>query len=318
LLAEALTALVETGWAAGWLLSGGMSGGKASLPTFVLIVLVLGGRALLRGAVSWACQDRPAFPTPQIWLGGLVPVGLACLLWPLLRPESDDGLWAWGLWLVLEVSGSWLWPHWMGGGEGPESLPEEVLDARLSHLMTECGLPACRVRIAEGMTGANGRFTGLPGGRRIVLSPDLLDALTPEEVLAVAAHEAAHCRLHHEEKWLAARALLALILCLSLPLLMGARMQAVSGLDPLGLWIACWLLLPLLGFWLRPGVAAVRRRWEYDADAFAARYAGALALCSALARLDEVNGVPPHSARGFALFHGFHPTTAHRLTRLGG
>ena len=67
-----------------------------------------------------------------------------------------------------------------------------------------------------------------------------------------------------------------------------------------GLALAAWLIRPL--------TAALRRRWEFEADAFAAAQVGAEAMAAALERLNDINGPPISSP--------FHPALEDRLRRL--
>jgi STE24 endopeptidase len=74
--------------------------------------------------------------------------------------------------------------------------------------------------------------------------------------------------------------------------------------------------LPVFTFVLAPLSAAYSRRHEFEADAFAAEHASALALVAALIKLYEDNAAtltpdPIHSA-----FYDSHPPAAVRVARL--
>jgi len=70
-------------------------------------------------------------------------------------------------------------------------------------------------------------------------------------------------------------------------------------------------------FWLKPIFNALLRRFEYEADAYAAAITGSPAwLKQALLRLAEKNltNLWPHPA--YSLYHYSHPPLAERLERL--
>ena len=77
------------------------------------------------------------------------------------------------------------------------------------------------------------------------------------------------------------------------------------------------LVMPVFTFLLQPVFAAVSRRHEFEADAFAARHARAQDLVSALVKLYKDNAStltpdPVHSA-----FYDSHPPASQRIGRLG-
>ena len=165
----------------------------------------------------------------------------------------------------------------------------------------------------------NGAVIGLlPRFRYIVLTDSLLESLTEPEVEAVAAHEVAHVRKHHMI-WLA-------LAVLGSALLFGEGAALV--LDRLG-----WDNDPIA--WTSAGVALVAvvvvlglvsRRFEWQADAFAARHlsedasgliteSGAQAMSSALGRVARLNGMPE---KRFTWRHGSIDTRRRRLRALVG
>jgi STE24 endopeptidase len=84
-----------------------------------------------------------------------------------------------------------------------------------------------------------------------------------------------------------------------------------------GVALALFMLaLPVFTFVLAPLSAAYSRRHEFEADAFAAEHASALALVAALIKLYEDNAAtltpdPIHSA-----FYDSHPPAVARVARL--
>ncbi len=314
---------------AGLLAGGGLAALDRLCPGLPAAALALLARAaVIRGTASAAARLATLRPRPWGWrglwrgglgllLGGAAEGGLLAV-YALLLPGHWLG--AWALRGGSDLARHWLLPAlslpWPGGGGGPaeRDLPEGALAGRLRALLAGCGLDGCRLRVAEGrgVPGQlNARFVGLRGARRIVLSPTLVEGLEPGEVAAVVAHEAGHCRLRHLEKWLALRLVLGLAAFAALPW----GIPAVGLSEPASL-AALWLLAEPALFFLRPLPAALRRRWELEADGFAASQVGAAAMLAALAKIDRGNKAPPDADPLYVAFCAFHPTPRERAARL--
>lgn len=165
----------------------------------------------------------------------------------------------------------------------------------------------------------NGAVIGLtPWLRYIVLTDALLDHLPEPEVEAVAAHEIAHVRKRHMI-WLA-------LAVLGSAMLLGEAATIAARWWSLGDLTATWVgaLGTLAGVLVVLGL--VSRRFEWQADAFAARHlsgpAGpvitheaATAMSDALARVSALNGMPQDR---FTWRHGSITTRRQRLGELVG
>ncbi len=157
----------------------------------------------------------------------------------------------------------------------------------------------------------------IPRLRYIVLTDALLDHLPEREVEAVAAHEVAHVR-HHHMVWLAVSVLASAMLA-------GWAVSAGSRSAGLGFAVETWGggVVILAGVLLTLG--AVSRRFEWQADAFAARHLSrggavvtdeaASAMSDALARVSGLNGIPESK---FTWRHGSIASRRRRLESLRG
>jgi Zn-dependent protease with chaperone function len=164
----------------------------------------------------------------------------------------------------------------------------------------------------------NGAVIGLtPWLRYIVLTDSLLDHLPEREVEAVAAHEVAHVRKRHM-LWLA-------VAVLGSAMLLGETAELIARAIGLGPASSAWAVgaVSLAGVLMVLGL--VSRRFEWQADAFAARHLtgttpvvtheAAEAMSSALARVSRLNGMPE---RRFTWRHGSIAARRTRLERLIG
>jgi len=199
-------------------------------------------------------------------------------------------------------------------------LAEGSLRARLLALAERTRFRARSIQVMDGSKRSrhsNAFFTGLGRFRKIVLFDTLIAQLTEPELEAVLAHEIGHYKLRHIVKLLAGSALgsLAGFYALALLAKQGWFCQAF-GFEPGDVTPALLLFGLLAGvvtFWLAPLLHAWSRRYEYQADAFAARTLGdALPLVTALRKLNGKNlsNLTPHPF--YSGFYYSHPALLER------
>lgn len=321
LAAQAVGVGAEAGLLA-WLLPGGglvaLGSWFGGLPAALIALFLRAGLwhaiGLYNAIAADARAGKAVVPKMGPYAAGLVLRGLvAALLLGVLPPLlPDHWILAWGVWSLVELGRGWIAPMLVPLLDDGRPLADVPLSRRLRLLLDDCGLGDCRL-LEVGGGGANARFAGLPGARSVVLTRPLLAALPSEQVAAVVAHEAGHCRHRHLEIWLLAKLALALAVFAALP-----HLLALTAWPPVLALAALWLAASCGGYFLRPLPAAARRHWEFQADAFAARHVGAVAMAAALAELDGVNGAPPTADPVHAAFTAFHPSLSQRAARLAG
>ncbi len=186
-----------------------------------------------------------------------------------------------------------------------------------------------RVRSIQVMDGSkrsrhsNAFFTSFGRFRKIVLFDTLLEQLNESELAAVLAHEIGHDKKGHIPKLLGWSAAGQLVGFGALAWLARAEwFSAAFGL-PGGNLAAGLLLFGLLAgtvtYWLTPLANYWSRRFEYEADAFAAQTMGGTdSLLAALRKLNEKNlsNLTPHPL--YSGFYYSHPTLLERERALGG
>jgi len=87
--------------------------------------------------------------------------------------------------------------------------------------------------------------------------------------------------------------------------------------DNAATWLAAgYLLLPALAWPLKPWLAAHLRRYEFEADAYAAQHTDADALASALQKLMVHNAAAAGSDPMYTAFYASHPPLNQRLQAL--
>lgn len=199
-------------------------------------------------------------------------------------------------------------------------LPEGSLRDRLFRLAQHAGFHARDIFVMDGSKRSrhsNAFFTGVGRFRRIVLFDTLIEQLTEPELEAVLAHEVGHYRRRHVLKILAVSAAGTLV---------GFRVVAwLADLPPFaqafgfaaGEATPTLLLAALLGgtvsFWLTPLWNLFSRRYEFEADRFAAQALGdPEPMVRALRKLDRENLSNPAPHPFYSAFYYSHPTSPER------
>jgi len=199
-------------------------------------------------------------------------------------------------------------------------LPDGDLRDRLFALAGRTGFHARSIQVMDGSKRSrhsNAFFTGFGRFRKIVLFDTLVQQLTGPELEAVLAHEIGHFKKRHIAKLLvfSAAGSLAGFYVLSV-LVRQPWFFRAFGFEP-GPIAPALLLFGLLAgtiaFWLSPLIHAWSRRYEYQADRFAAQVMnGAESLTGALRKLNEKNlsNLTPHPL--YSAFYYSHPTLLER------
>jgi STE24 endopeptidase len=231
-------------------------------------------------------------------------------------------LWAWAALLVFQMIMAVLAPVLILPLFNKfTALPEGSLRDRLLKLAEKTRFRARSIQVMDGSKRSrhsNAFFTGFGQFRKIVLFDTLIQQLAEPELEAVLAHEIGHCKKKHIPKMLAMSALASLIgfYCLSL-FAKQDWFYGAFGFAPGGNIAPALLLFSLLSglvtFWFSPVTHWWSRRYEYQADAFAAEAMDEpRSLLGALRKLNEKNlsNLTPHPI--YSSFYYSHPTLLER------
>jgi STE24 endopeptidase len=205
-------------------------------------------------------------------------------------------------------------------------LPEGTLRERLLKLAERTRFRARSIQVMDGSKRSrhsNAFFTGFGGFRKIVLFDTLILQLAELELEAVLAHEIGHFKKKHIPKTLLASALGSLAAFWLIALLAQQDWFYRSfGFDP-GSIVPALLLFGLVSgvitFWFSPLAHWWSRRYEYQADAYAAEVMNEPgSLIGALRKLNEKNlsNLTPHPL--YSRFYYSHPTLLERERALAG
>jgi len=176
---------------------------------------------------------------------------------------------------------------------------------------------------------ANAYFTGLGSKKRIVLYDTLINDLETDEIVAVLAHEVGHYKHRHTLYnillGVAQTGLMLFVMSLFIApgSEIGLNLNQVVAVNPNLLQAKFYL--GILGFGIIYGPVStilsvlmnlLSRKFEYQADAFAAQYASAESLKTALIKLSKNSrsNLNPHPL--YVMVHYSHPTLLQRFKAL--
>ena len=263
-------------------------------------------------------------------VGAAIGLPLAALvLWIMGAAGPWWWLWAWVAWTAFQLLMLLLYPTVIAPLFNKFSpLPDASLAERVSALMARCGFRAKGLFVMDGSkrsAHSNAYFTGLGSAKRVVFFDTLLTRLSPAEVEAVLAHELGHFKLKHVPK----RMLMMFAASLAALALLGWLAQQQWFYTGLGVTpniggvpndaLALLLLtfsLPAFGFLVTPFAAALSRKHEFEADAYASAQASGQDLANALVKLHEDNAGTLTPDPLYARFYYSHPPAAERLAAL--
>ena len=307
----------------------------AALVAFVFLVTAVVELPLAAWR-TFGVEARFGFNRTTVWrfvvdrlLGGGLAVMLGgplllAVLWLMQSVEHYWWVWVWAVWLGFSLTVTWAYPRFVAPVFNRFAPLEDVaLRERLDALLARCGFSSDGVFVMDGSRRSahgNAYFTGFGRHKRIVFFDTLMEQLDAPELEAVLAHELGHFRRHHVHKGLGVMALSTLAGLAVLAWVSGQAwfyaafgISAPTGANALVLFL---LVSPVFLVFIQPLAAALSRRHEFEADAFAAAHADGGALVSGLVKLYRDNASPLVSDPLYAAFHYSHPPPAERVARL--
>jgi STE24 endopeptidase len=261
----------------------------------------------------------------QLVLGAAIGLPLlALILWVMENVGTYWWLLAWAIMMSFSLLMSWLFPTVIAPLFNKFTPMEEgALKARIQKLLDRCGFNSQGIFVMDGSKRSghgNAYFTGLGNNKRIVFFDTLIKSLDDEELEAVLAHELGHFKCKHVIKMLTATAVMSLISLGILGWLIdqswfytGLGVEQQSNAAALLLFM---LVSPSFTFFMQPISAFFQRKFEFEADSFAADHAQATKLISGLVKLYEENASTLTPDPLYSAFHYSHPPAAIRIAHL--
>ena len=326
----------------GWLDRLCRGAGLGPVPTGLLFVgaLVVGSTALglpFRSYSTFVIEERFGFnrTTGRTFvldrakrlalgavLGGAV-LGAVLFFFEWAGPLA--WLWCWGAVTIFMLTAQFVAPTWIMPLFNTFSPLDsgELKDALIDYARST-EFPLDGISVIDGSrrsAKANAFFTGFGSRKRIALFDTLIEKQTTPELVAIVAHEVGHYKRRHILKGLALSFAHtgALFWLLSLFLDQQGLFDAFSVSEPsvhAGL-VFFGLMFTPIELVLSVLVNRLSRRYEFEADAFAADTTGsAEPMIAALKKLsaDSLSNLTPHPLQVF--LHHSHPPVLERITAL--
>ncbi|MHB9096755.1 MAG: M48 family metallopeptidase [Syntrophales bacterium] len=269
----------------------------------------------------WVVDLLKGLAVSAVLMGVLLTAFLALLRF---APQSW-WFWAWIVFASFQALMMWLYPIVIAPLFNRfEPVRSGELTEGIIALMAKVGLKTegvYQVDAGKRSRHTNAYFTGLGKTKRIVLFDTLIASHTPEEIVAVLAHEIGHWKRRHILKQLlfmeaASLVVLWIVSHLTVWPLLTETFGFARPVPFVGVLLSAVLLGPLT-ILLTPVLSATQRRFEREADAFVSGLTGSTApLVNALKRLarDNLANLHPHPL--YARFYYSHPPLAERIALL--
>jgi STE24 endopeptidase len=249
---------------------------------------------------------------------------LALILWVMQAIGDSWWFWTWAILISFSLLMSWLYPTVIAPLFNKFTpLEDGSLKDKINQLLDRCGFSSNGIFIMDGSKRSghgNAYFTGMGNNKRIVFFDTLAESLDDDEMEAVLAHELGHFKRKHVIKMLVASSLMSLISLAILGWLINQTWFFTGlGVDVPSNAVALLLFMlvsPVFTTFMTPISAYFQRKFEFEADDFAAEHAQASKLISGLVKLYEENASTLTPDPLFSAFHYSHPPAAIRIAHL--
>ncbi len=252
---------------------------------------------------------------------------LTIILWVMDSIGSLWWLWAWAILISFSLLMSWLFPTVIAPLFNKFTPMEAgTLKDRIQGLLERCGFNSQGIFIMDGSKRSghgNAYFTGMGKNKRIVFFDTLIESLDDEELEAVLAHELGHFKCKHVIKMLVASSITTLISFAILGSLItepwffsGLGVDYVPEYSNAAALLLFTLVSPVFTPFMQPISAYFQRKFEFEADDFAANNAKATKMISGLVKLYQENASTLTPDPLYSAFHYSHPPAAIRIAHL--
>ena len=245
-------------------------------------------------------------------------------LWIMQSAGELWWLYLWAAWMGIALIMMWAYPAFIAPLFNTFTpLEDGDLKQRVENLLSRCGFKSQGIFVMDGSRRSghgNAYFTGLGNNKRIVFFDTLLDTLNEDQIEAVLAHELGHFRRQHVVKNMFVLAALSLV---GLGFLGWASTESwfFSGLgvsaETNAMALALFMLvIPVFMFFLHPLMTSLSRKYEYEADDYAASVSSANDLITALVALYKENASTLTPDPLVSAVYDSHPPAAMRIAHL--
>jgi len=266
--------------------------------------------------------DRVKGGVLTVFLGGVLIAGV---LYFIQQTGTWAWVWCWTLTTFLSLGLTYVAPTWiLPLFNSFKPLEAGELRDALEHFAKTADFELTGIFVMDGSkrsTKGNAFFTGFGKRKRIALFDTLIKTQSPEEIVAVLAHEVGHAKRGHIRKGLLSSVLkTGVIFYLMSIFITSPGLFAAFGMEHMSLYaglVFFFLLYAPLSLVLAVVSNLISRKHEFEADAFAAESTGNPAsMISALKKLsaNNLSNLTPHSLTVWLEYS--HPPVLERVRAL--
>ncbi len=286
---------------------------------------------------SFVIEERYGFNTKTVktWFSDLIKTLLlsvvlgSILLSSLLVMVRYTGelwwIWAWAIYIGFQLILTILHPTVIAPFFNKFTpLEDQELAVKIKELAEREGLSLrgiYQMDATKRSRHTNAYFSGLGKTKRIVLFDSLIQSHDMEEIMAVMSHEIGHLKKNHIKKEFAIVCVIsAALFYLASKMITWEAMFQGFGFSVMPLYVGLFLVGVLWEpavFFLAPFWMAISRKFELEADHYAARIMdGGKPLITVLKKMakDNLSNLRPHPV--YVCFNYSHPPLLERIRRL--
>ncbi len=202
-------------------------------------------------------------------------------------------------------------------------LEEGELKEKVNQLIRRTGLPvkgAFKADQSRRSSHANAMVAGMGRSKKIILFDTLLDRMSLQQVLGVLAHELGHWSKKHTRKLLLAgtaeQAFLFLVVWAMWNSPFSVSVFGMENMTLPRLLVIIFIVSSLLGLFISPLESWLSRKYEFEADEYAALYTDASSFREALSSLatNDLAWIPPSPL--YSTWFSSHPSIPERILSL--
>ncbi|ABL02338.1 Ste24 endopeptidase [Candidatus Ruthia magnifica str. Cm (Calyptogena magnifica)] len=218
----------------------------------------------------------------------------------------------------------WLYPIYIAPIFNKfKPLDNVELKTKINNLLERTGFKSNGVFVMDGSkrsSHGNAYFTGIGKNKRIVFFDTLLKSMNDDEVQAILAHELGHFHYKHIKKHMISSFTISLLGLAFLGYLINQDWffhgLGISNPSNHTALILFTLTIPVFSFFIAPVNNYLSRKYEFEADAFAAKHTNADDLVSSLVKLYKNNAITLTPDYLYSTFHDSHPSALIRINQL--
>lgn len=305
---------------------------------FIIAFSIIGSILSLPASIynTFVVEQKWGFnkTTPKIFITDLIKgtvlgiiIGvplLYAILWIMGKMGDLWWLYTWIFLSAFQLIMMWVYPTFIAPMFNKfEPLEEGEVKNKILDLLKRTGFESNGLFIMDASKRSghgNAYFTGFGKTKRIVFFDTLVNTLEASEIEAVLAHELGHFKRKHVLKLMIKAFLFSFIALYVLGLLMKSdwffSAHGVKSMEP---YIALTLFMLVSGiytFFITPISAWTSRKYEFEADEFAAKNSDARDLISALVKMYKDNASTLTPDPVYSAFYHSHPPALIRVNFL--